>query len=281
MNFKKILLLSIIVATGIILMSGSYFGKPDAYKDPIRLKVNEHNLNTAQKIELDKLKKEERKLNELYKKQFERVDSIAKVVIYEETREGFVIGKMKYPKKYEKSKDALNKIDNARRETRKKIDAIARESQKSCFPKETQILLSDGTFKEIGALNKGDTVTVYDIANDSITVSQINDIMIDTNNHYYVLNNDTKATAYERFLTKDGWKRIRNIQKGDEIFNGNSYEKVVSIEKIIVNDKVYNLNIENNHNFFVSSDGTTQMLVHNSPSGGGGSSGGGSSGGSK
>jgi hypothetical protein len=275
MKVKKILPLGLVVVIGMVFMLGSVPTEEMSQ----RPSVNEHNLNLNQKIELKKLRDE---LSYWKEQQILVRDSYETLLKRDQRNQKVVNGVtqiQRSPTTVQTGKD-LHKIQQIIKHKESQIDKIARESQKSCFPKETQVLLSDGSLKAIGALQKGDSVTVYDIATDSISVSAIDEVFIDTNNHYYVLNGTVKATAYERFLTKEGWKRIRYIQKGDAIFDGNSYQNVESIEKIHVSDTVYNLSIKDNHNFFVSHDGSTPMLVHNTPSGGGGSSGGGSGGGS-
>ncbi|PLY07776.1 MAG: hypothetical protein C0625_04210 [Arcobacter sp.] len=152
------------------------------------------------------------------------------------------------------------------------LATIANESKKSCFPKDVKVLVSENEYKDISDINIGDNVLVYDIGNDKISNSIVKEKFIDVNNHYYKLNDSIEATAFERFLTKDGWKIVREIKKGDYLFNGNSYEKIVSIEKIVKDLDVYNLHIDSSHNFFVSKDGENFLLIHNT---GGGSGGGG------
>jgi intein/homing endonuclease len=284
MMVKKILPLGLVVVVGMLFMLGS---EVDPHVP--RPSVNHSNLTLSQKIELEKLQQELEfwrdkniKATEAFVIFSKRDKRNAKVTENKDA-DGRVVSVSRVTTISDATKEAHKEVfttSTRMQQIEAKIDKIAIESRKSCFPPETQVLLSDGSLKAISALQEGDSVTVYDIATDNISVSAIDEVLIDTNNHYYVLNGTVKATAYERFLTKEGWKRIRYIQKGDAIFDGNSYQNVESIEKIHVSDTVYNLSIKDNHNFFVSHDGSTQMLVHNTPSGGGGSSGGGSGGGS-
>ncbi len=161
----------------------------------------------------------------------------------------------------------LNKINN-------KIHSLNTESYKSCFPKDTKILTSENKFKKISDIKIGDEVLVYDIANDNVSKSIVKEKYVDENNHVYKVNNSIEATAYERFLTKKGWKKISELKKGDLIFNGNSFEKVFNVLKMEKDLIVYNLHIESSHNFFVSKDGESSYLVHNTGGGSGGSGGG-------
>jgi hypothetical protein len=144
------------------------------------------------------------------------------------------------------------------------------ESQQTCFPKNTKVVMYDGSLKAIDTITKGDKVMIYDIANDTIGSSIVNEKYVDNNNHMYIINNSIQATAYERFLTQAGWKRINSINTTDSVFNGNSFIDVNSISKVKKDLTVYNLNINSTHNFFVSYGQDDEwFLIHNSGYGGG------------
>ena len=149
------------------------------------------------------------------------------------------------------------------------INKLKAESTKTCFPKSVKILLADGSNKEISKIKKDDLVMVYDVGKDEISASKVKKVYISDNNHMYIINSSINATAYERFLTEDhGWMKIRDLKVGDRVFDGNSYEKIVRIDKILKKQKVYNLNILSKHNFFVSSNGNKYFLIHNCSGGG-------------
>ncbi len=148
---------------------------------------------------------------------------------------------------------------------------IKNESQQTCFPKNTKVVMYDGSLKAIDTIAKGDKVMIYDIANDTIGSSSVNKKYVDNNNHMYIINNSIQATAYERFLTQAGWKRMNSINTTDSVFNGNRFINVNSISKVKKNLTVYNLNINSTHNFFVSYGQDDEwFLIHNSSGGGGG-----------
>jgi flagellar basal body rod protein FlgF len=173
----------------------------------------------------------------------------------------------------------IRKIDNHINQIDRQINKLLTEHVRVCFPPETLILMADSTHKAIKEIKIGDQVTVYDIATESIGVSSVSAVSVSENDHFYQINGGIKATAHERFMTKDGWKKIRDITVGDEIFNGNDYDKVSTIIKSPINSTVYNLTVSSSHNFFVSYEGKSNMLVHNSSGGHGGGSSGGSGGG--
>jgi hypothetical protein len=168
---------------------------------------------------------------------------------------------------------AVNEIVEKQRELGRinaKMDQVLEEAAMSCFPASTAILMDGGGIKPIAEIKIGDMVMVYDIATDTMAAAPVKELYNDDNNHYYTLNAEVKATAYERFLTRQGWRKIRDLSLQDEIFNGNAFEKVSSLDKTATNLKVYNMRIETAHNFFVSGDGQNFLLVHNSGGGGGG-----------
>jgi hypothetical protein len=289
---RKALLLSAVFGSGMFFLLGSMPGHNIATIDPPKVShIYTENLSLAKQEEVKQLKRQEidlkiatRKNNQLtnrliYEKERtleECMKEKKKVNPYVSLEEG--VKHKKYvaaTKKVQDSNDEASRIDMELQRVQSKLNKLAEESRTSCFPKDTQVLLSNGTYKYISDLKQGDKLTVYDIAQDAITESTVNKVFIDENNHYYVINNSLKATAYERFLTTHGWETIKTLQVGDKIFNGNSYIEVSSIEKIHIDDKVYNLNINDNHNFFVSYDGKNSLLVHNSGGGGGGGDGGG------
>jgi hypothetical protein len=173
----------------------------------------------------------------------------------------------------------ITKIDKHVKQIDKQMDDLLKETQRTCFPPDTLVLLGDGTYKAIKDIKAGDMVSTYDIAKDAISSSNVKEVSISENNHFYQINGAIKATAYERFFTQDGWKKIRELKVGDSIFDGNGFEEITQITKEEVGSTVYNLSINSSYNFFVSHDGNANMLVHNSGGGGGGGSGGGSGGG--
>ncbi|MBE0495052.1 MAG: hypothetical protein IBX45_01445 [Campylobacterales bacterium] len=155
------------------------------------------------------------------------------------------------------------------------MDKILNEASRSCFPPGTQIVMDDGSFKAIDAIVAGERVMVYDIGKEQISTATVSHTWEDVNNHFYILNDTIYATAYERFLTHEGWKKIRDIGIGEAIFNGNHYTVVERKDKIAAQTPVYNLTITKSHNFFILPSAHEPILVHNTPGGGSGGGGGG------
>lgn len=177
---------------------------------------------------------------------------------------------------------AVNEIVEKQRELRRinqKIDDLLNESKKGCFPAKTTVLMGDGGFRPIAEITVGDRVMVYDIGRDELAAAPVIELFESDNNHYYRVNDSVAATAYERFLTRQGWRKVRDLTVMDEIYDGNDFTRVERLEKTSAELTVYNLRVDSAHNFFVSTDGNSFLLVHNS--GGGGGDGGGGGGGGK
>jgi hypothetical protein len=139
-----------------------------------------------------------------------------------------------------------------------------------CFPAGTLVITGDGGFKRIEDVTPGDILMTYDIGKDLLKTSPVEEVYLFDNNHYYMINKKLKVTAGERFLTPEGWKKVKYLQKGDHIFNGRKVEEITSFTLVHGIVKVYNLHVANSHNFFVSPDETATYLVHNTAGGGGG-----------
>ena len=272
-------LLTVVLSLGVFFMFGCMGSsgfepyKPDTSKMDAAQKEKFNELS-QRKEELERQESVHRSKYQEYNKQMQDPSVNQRVV------DTFTAGTSRKLRNMELSQKMTSeqlKIDDLRAEIReidREMDKMIQESQKSCFPKDAKIVMSDGSLKPIQEIVVNDRVMIYDIAKDEIGDSKINEVYVSDNNHLYILNNTLKATAYERFLTDDGWKKMRDIKIGDKIFNGNQYVIVEEKEKIKEDLVVYNLNVDTSHNFFVTDESSNTFLVHNSGGGGGGGGGG-------
>lgn len=259
---KRWLLLALVFSFGSLLIMGCL---PGMYGPPVKKpttieKTNDSGLSPTQKHRVDELMD---KREALVIKREGKYDELTTLV--NSGSKNPLVGM-----RIDKLTQRIDKLTSQIQATNDQITTIRQEAQQSCFPKNTKIMLSDGSFKTIDTIQKGDSVMVYDIAKDRLDSSIVTDTLKSQNNHYYIFNDSLKATAYERFFTTNGWKRAWEIEPNDAIFTGNSYESVRTKSKIHGNLDVYNLTVANSHNFFVSQDGHNILLVHNHGGGGGG-----------
>lgn len=136
-----------------------------------------------------------------------------------------------------------------------------------CFTADTKILTEKG-YKNIADITVGDKVLTVNLEGSPASNNVVKTYTF-TNDHYFVINKKIKVTALHRFYTSNGWIRARDLRIGDRIqMSDGSFEEIVSKELFSADLTVYNLDIADNHNFFVSSDGRKGYLVHNCGGGG-------------
>jgi hypothetical protein len=150
-----------------------------------------------------------------------------------------------------------------------------------CFPPDALVTMEDGAFKPFKAIAPGDKVLTYDIGYDQVVSRPvIGRYKVDAN-HLYTINGELMTTGGERLLTRSGWKKVRDLKIGDVVHMDGRMVEIVSIDYQRVHRTLYNLQVEDTHNFYVVTANGARYLVHNTGggSGGGGSGGGGSGGG--
>jgi len=165
-------------------------------------------------------------------------------------------------------------------ETKKKLAALrakaaqAMSSQSGgCFTGDMWVLTDHGA-KPIVDIKVGDKVLSFTDDGNQVAADVLK-AWGDRNYHYFLINDKIKVTALHRFLTKDGWKKTRELKVGDQLqMNSGIFERIFSIEWFAENLDVYNLTISENHNFYISADGQNGYLVHNTEGGHGGEGGG-------
>jgi hypothetical protein len=166
-------------------------------------------------------------------------------------------------------------------EQKKKLDGLKNEKSEllgantACFPTGTLVMMKDGDFRPIEQIRAGDAVLTLDVAGDVYVPRPVANVFTSPNTHYYLINGDLKATSGERFMTDKGWRYVDAIVPGDSIRSRDRWIPVETKELFKAGVTVYNLEVEDSHNFFVAVDPADPWLVHNTGGGGGG---GGSSG---
>lgn len=126
--------------------------------------------------------------------------------------------------------------------------------------------MGDLGFKRIGELGVGDTVMSFDMDLGKMVPQKVTRLFTADQDHYYLINGKLKVTAAHPFLTSEGrWKEAFRLKVGDKVHSDGKgkFIHITSIEKKIVDQRVYNLRVEEGGNYFVSPDGFEVYLVHN------------------
>lgn len=85
--------------------------------------------------------------------------------------------------------------------------------------------------------------------------------------HYFLLNEDVRATALHRFMTDAGWMRVKDLRIGVRLKTAGGWTVLESKQLLEAPVEVFNLEVEDQHVFFVAG-GREQYLVHNGGGGG-------------
>jgi hypothetical protein len=135
--------------------------------------------------------------------------------------------------------------------------------------------MEDGSFKPFLQIVPGDMVLTYDIGYDTLVSRPVVEVYAVDANHLYTINGEFMTTGGERLLTRNGWKKVRDLKKGDAVHVDGRMVEIDRIAYDRVNQTLHNMQVEGTHNFYVVTASGAKYLVHNTSGGGGGGSGGG------
>jgi len=148
-----------------------------------------------------------------------------------------------------------------------------------CFTGDTKISLSNGDIKNIEDVVPGDEICTYDLGKNEIVFCQVVNVFSKLVNkivHYQFDNGESLKCTIDHpiYVVEKGWcsfdnnesnskysldKPVQSIKVGDIVKLQNGESKLLKVEVIEGDVKVYNLiDIEKNHNFFANN-----ILVHN------------------
>jgi len=117
-----------------------------------------------------------------------------------------------------------------------------------CFDGDTKIKTPTG-HKNIEDIVIGDVVVSYNVATGTPTISTVLYNSVRTAPSQFVINGIT-VTSEHPLYTKRGYVPVRELRLTDELFDGTSWIPVTSIEKSLEPTRVYNLAVDNDHNYF-------------------------------
>jgi len=135
-----------------------------------------------------------------------------------------------------------------------------------CFSGETIVLTKNGQ-KRIDEIHDNELVLAKDVYTGETAYKPVKHVYIKSTTNFVVLNlegEQIRTTASHLFFTDSGWwKAAENLRVGDKVFtSSNTLKAIISIsfEKLAKPERIYNLNVEDYHTYFV---GTQALLVHN------------------
>lgn len=136
----------------------------------------------------------------------------------------------------------------------------------ACFLAGTQVLMTDGSYKNIEDIEIGDMVKSYDLETSRLVSGRVNKVFHhpseEMSDYYLVINDALRVTPDHRFYSDGKWVYAGDLEIGDTLFHPVSDYTIYSIEKIFEKQPVYDLEVAVYHNYFVSMD-VVYVLVHN------------------
>lgn len=146
--------------------------------------------------------------------------------------------------------------------------ALTKVAGSACFVAGTQVLMGDGSSKNIEDIRIGDEVTAADPDTGETHAKRV----IDTYVHPDVPTHQVETTAGTVTSTEEhpfyvhgkGWTPVRELQQGDQLVDpkGSAVE-VISIQATGQTATVYNINVDDLHTYHVQTDGDAWIRVHN------------------
>jgi Pretoxin HINT domain len=146
------------------------------------------------------------------------------------------------------------------------LELLITATNPGCFLSGTMVWMSNGTYKNIEDVKIGDIVKSYNESSREIVNSTVINIYYHNANqmgvdYYMIINNFLEVTPNHPILVNGQWQQIGNAKIGDYLQdeNGNRVY-IANIQKIYQKVPVYNLEINDTHNYFANG-----ILVHNKP----------------
>jgi hypothetical protein len=145
-------------------------------------------------------------------------------------------------------------------------EGILVHNKPPCFAGDTQIRTPEGSVA-IKDLKIGDVVLSYNEQTKELETTKVTETTEHLTDNYLIINKNLKVTSNHRMLINGKWQEIGQAKIGDSLIGSNSQSKPISsIENVNEEIKVYNIEVENNHNYLVND---MDVVVHNAGSGGG------------
>lgn len=122
-----------------------------------------------------------------------------------------------------------------------------------------QVLMDDGSQKNIENVKERDEITSYNIESGKTENDKVLQITLGSHSDYLVFNGQLKTSLNHIIWSNGEFKPAEDIKVGELLLNSEGQEvEVMQIQYVPEKVDTYDLTVEKNHNFFVSN-----YLVHN------------------
>jgi hypothetical protein len=130
----------------------------------------------------------------------------------------------------------------------------------TCFLAGTKIFMSDDSYKNIEDINVGERVASFDLKSKKIiTGTVVKTFVHEFNSEYLIINNKLKVTPNHLLFVNGKWIKASEVKVGDKLLDNDGKEvNVLSIRTEKGTVRVYNLEVDKEHNYFAEN-----VLVHN------------------
>ncbi len=125
----------------------------------------------------------------------------------------------------------------------------------TCFLSGTQVLMADGSYKNIEFIKSGDVVLSYDFNKDIFVEDKVEELLIYNESlmydYYLVLNGNVCVTPNHLFYVNNEWVSAEQIRIGDYLTNENLNEvNIFSVEKEYERKITYDLKLSSCNVYF-------------------------------
>ena len=128
------------------------------------------------------------------------------------------------------------------------------------FTAGNKVLMSDNTYKNIEDIEENDVVLSYHVGEKQFHNSSVKSLITHGDKSYYIINNKLEATPNHKIYTLSGWKKVKELEVGDELIDNNLETVIItSLEFVEENVDVYDISLNGRvNNFFIEN-----IFVHN------------------
>ncbi|NLD51003.1 MAG: hypothetical protein GX660_27995 [Clostridiaceae bacterium] len=147
-----------------------------------------------------------------------------------------------------------------------KLDEVWQLCKVGCFSGDTLVFTKEGP-KRIDEIKEGELVYSKNVNTGDFDYKKVLQVYIKSSKEFIRLkfeDEDIRTTPTHPFFVEEGWwKTAQNIKQGDRIVTASGQLKevlAIEIEILSEPERIYNLNVEDYHTYFVGASG---LLVHN------------------